>query len=338
MTMRVITLGTAGGPRWRTGRDQAKRAGIATAIEIGDAVYLVDCGLGAAHQMMLAGLDLARLRGVFLTHLHSDHVVDLPSFVLFGPVSLPNFSRQIPLIGPGDRGALPPTSPHAAVPPSPVSPDCPTPGTRVLFDRIVDAYATDINDRVLNALRPSPAALYDPREIVIPDGTGYSPNENPCPDMEPFPIFEDETVRVSAILVSHPPLTPAFGFRFDSEYGSVTISGDTGPCENVVRLARGSDLLLHEAIDFAWIEAEYSRSGAEFAAASMDHHHRSHTSAAEAVDIALRAEVGALALHHLVPAFRPTPEWLADADARGMRVLVPEDLDVVDVSTLPVPR
>ncbi|HRO95237.1 MAG TPA: hypothetical protein PLJ28_15095 [Citricoccus sp.] len=48
---RVITLGTAGGPRW-WGTDPVgrRRNGIATAVVVGPAVYVVDCGRGASTQ------------------------------------------------------------------------------------------------------------------------------------------------------------------------------------------------------------------------------------------------------------------------------------------------
>src|SRR5690606_42116883 len=45
--------------------------------------------------------------------------------------------------------------------------------------------------------------------------------------------------------------------RFDTADGSVTISGDTAPCQSLVTLARDTDLLLHEAIDFDWVERAY---------------------------------------------------------------------------------
>lgn len=331
MGMRVITLGTAGGPRWWTGPEQGRRAGIATAVEVEDAVYLVDCGLGVGRQLMMAGVDLARLRGVFLTHLHSDHIVDLPSIVMFGTVALTGLDRRIPIIGPGDRGALPPVSPRASVAPTPVALRCPTPGIGVMFDRIVEAFATDLNDRVLNALRPAPAMIFEPREIAVPQGLGYHPNDNPHPAMDPFVVFEDDRVRVSATLVAHAPMTPAYGFRFDSAQGSVTISGDTGPCENIVTLAAGCDLLLHEAIDFDWVASEYAHMDREFAAASTDHHHRSHTSVTEAIAIAERAEARMLAVHHLVPGAKPAAEWQAAGTSANGRFLVPDDLDVLDV-------
>ena len=86
-------------------------------------------------------------------------------------------------------------------------------------------------------------------------------------------------VRVEATLVRHPPVAPDFAYRFTSEGGSVTVSGDTAPTDNLVRLAHGSDLLLHEAIDMAWVEEFYpaERFGEE-RHARIDHHRRSHTS------------------------------------------------------------
>lgn len=134
---------------------------------------------------------------------------------------------------------------------------------------------------------------------------------------------------MTATLVEHPPIAPAFAFRFDTAEGSVTISGDTAPCENLVRLARGTDLLLHEAIDFDWVERAYGSLGTEEAEASMDHHRRSHTSALQAIDIAERAGAATLALHHLVPGTTPDSVWHAHAGQFSGRFLIPNDLDVI---------
>lgn len=78
----VITLGTAGGPRWSADETGESRQGIATAIVVDDGWYLVDCGSGIGRQIRAAGLSLADLKGVFITHMHSDHIVDLASLVL----------------------------------------------------------------------------------------------------------------------------------------------------------------------------------------------------------------------------------------------------------------
>lgn len=334
---RVITLGTAGGPRWWTGKNAGRRSGIATAVVVGDAVYLVDAGSGVGNQLMKAGFSSRDLRGIFLTHLHSDHTIDLASLAIFGMFTLAPEQQPIPIIGPGDRGALPPASPRAHTAPRPLYPASPTPGTAEMFSHLMQAYATDLNDRVIDALRPSPLEHFTASDIQIPAGTGYHPNENPTPDgFAPFEIYSDDLVTVTATLVEHPPIAPAFAFRFDTAEGSVTISGDTAPCENLVTLAQGTDLLLHEAIDFGWVQQMYGAVGTEAAQASMDHHRRSHTSAAQAIDLAERAGARALALHHLVPGTTPLSVWLSHAEAFSGTFRVPEDLDTISFARLPL--
>lgn len=324
----VVTLGTAGGPvLW--GGD---RHGIATAVLVGDRSYLVDCGYGVARQLKLAGIPFPSLRAVFLTHLHSDHVLDLSNVVLQGLYSFPDgHGPRVVVLGPGDRGTPPPVSPHATAPVSPVFPEEPTPGTARMFDLLMRAQATDINDRVLDSLRAAPGDLFEARDITVPSELGFHPDDAPDPDCEPFVVFEDDRVQVHATLVKHPPVAPAFAYRFTTEGGSVTISGDTAPSENLVRLAHGSDLLLHEAIDVQWVEEYYSaeRFGDE-RHARIDHHRRSHTSIEEAGRVATAAGVHTLALHHLVPGAGPS-RWADAGRTFAGRVLVPDDLDRISV-------
>ncbi|MFJ2618667.1 MBL fold metallo-hydrolase [Glutamicibacter sp. NPDC087344] len=329
LTPHVITLGTAGGPRWWTGQNAGRRSGISTAVVVGSAVYLVDAGSGVGNQLMKAGFTPGDLRGIFLTHLHSDHTIDLASLAIFGLFTMKREKEPVQIIGPGDRGELPPVSPRAVVAPRPLFPSNPTPGTASMFSSLMQAYATDLNDRVIDALRPSPLEYFHASDIQIPGGD-YHPNQNPTPEnFEPFVIYRDELVTVSATLVEHPPIAPAFAFRFDTAEGSVTISGDTAPCENLVRLARGTDLLLHEAIDFDWVQQAYGSLGTEEAQASMDHHRRSHTSALQAIELAERAGAATLALHHLVPGTTPDAVWHSHAEQFSGRFLIPNDLDVI---------
>lgn len=331
-TMRVITLGTAGGPRWWKG-DTKDRAGISTAIVVGDRFYLVDAGHGVGRRIRQAGLELSDLGGVFITHLHSDHTIDLPSLVVFGMHEVQDrVGHPVPIVGPGPRGELPPVSTRAVTAPQPVVPSNPTPGVASMFDCIVGAFATDINDRVLDSLRPSPELLFDPREIAIPSTIGYHPNDSPTPDMEPFVVFEDDLIKVTAVLVEHPPVAPAFAFRFDSDGGSVTISGDTCETPNLVRLARDTDLLLHEAIDFSWVEDKYSHRTDDEGIASRDHHYKSHTSVDGAIRVAADAGARSLALHHLVPGSADDSVWARGSEQFSGQFLVPEDLDSLPIT------
>jgi ribonuclease BN (tRNA processing enzyme) len=118
-------------------------------------------------------------------------------------------------------------------------------------------------------------------------------------------LFEDEHVSVTAALVDHPPVVPAFGYRFDARDRSIVISGDTRPSDNLIALARGADVLVHDAF---YDEAAVDRLVGEVANAArlkesvMSH----HTSAEDAGRVASAAGVKLLVLSHFVPAEDPT--------------------------------
>jgi len=59
-------------------------------------------------------------------------------------------------------------------------------------------------------------------------------------------VYEANGVRVTAFLVDHGVVKPAFGYRVDYRGRSVVLSGDTRPSDTVVKFASGADLLIHE--------------------------------------------------------------------------------------------
>ena len=76
---RLILLGTGGGPRPRKAN-----AASAQVIVIDGAAYVIDCGDGVARQLVSAGVPLATLRHVFITHQHSDHTADYGNLIWLG--------------------------------------------------------------------------------------------------------------------------------------------------------------------------------------------------------------------------------------------------------------
>jgi ribonuclease Z len=62
-------------------------------------------------------------------------------------------------------------------------------------------------------------------------------------------IVDEDGVKVTAFLVDHAPITPAFGYRVDYRGRSVALSGDTRVSENLIKFAAGVDVLVHEAVD-----------------------------------------------------------------------------------------
>jgi len=146
------------------------------------------------------------------------------------------------------------------------------------------------------------------------------------PPVDPFPVYEDDLVRVTATLVNHAPVFPSFGFRFDTEDGSITISGDTAPSDNLVRLAQGTDILVHECIDAAWVNARFPEPRTPAIEGLVQHLLGSHTSIEQVGPVGDRAGAGTLVLTHLVPANNPVATWQKAQAGFSRRLVVGEDL------------
>ena len=117
-------------------------------------------------------------------------------------------------------------------------------------------------------------------------------------------VMRDADVRVTAALVDHPPVVPAFGYRFDARDRSIVISGDTTPSDNLIKLAKGADVLVHSALYVPAVDRLVGRvPNASTLKASIIAH---QTSAEDAGRIAQAAGVKTLALSHLVPADDPS--------------------------------
>lgn len=112
-------------------------------------------------------------------------------------------------------------------------------------------------------------------------------------------VYEDENIRVTATLVDHPPLETALAYRIDTPDRAIVISGDTAPSQNLIDLAQGADVLVHECIYLPALEGMIS--GEPNAKRLRQHLIDSHTSAADVGAIATQAGVKTLVLSHLVP-------------------------------------
>jgi ribonuclease Z len=75
--IRVILLGTQGGPNF-----SAQRLGISTLVLAGSERLLFDAGRGTTTGMSRAGINPADVTNIFLTHLHSDHVISMPELIV----------------------------------------------------------------------------------------------------------------------------------------------------------------------------------------------------------------------------------------------------------------
>jgi len=105
-------------------------------------------------------------------------------------------------------------------------------GTRDMVRHLEQAFAYDIHVRRDVDEHASPKGI----EVIgrdIREGT----------------VYDQGGVKITAFLVDHGPVKPAFGYRVDHAGRSVAISGDTRPSDNLVKFSKGVDVLIHEAID-----------------------------------------------------------------------------------------
>ncbi|MEP9416105.1 MBL fold metallo-hydrolase [Gordonia sp. VNQ95] len=312
----LVLLGTAAGPVPFIGRK-----GISTALVVDGHIYLIDMGHGAFDQFSSSGIDAGSVDSIFVTHLHSDHLADLFTFLWLRFGGVTPLTHAVSIYGPGSAGALAPAALGNQV--STVNPGNPTPGLKQFLDNSIAACAYDINSRMRDENWPDIRTRYNAHEIEVPD-VGAGPLGDLAPSMRPFPVMSDDRVRVSAILVRHPPIFPSFGFRFDTKYGSVAFSGDTTITPNMVTLAKGADVLVHEAIDLTIV-------GASGLTANQLQHHRNAHSDVRRIgrEVAQPAGVKTLVLTHLAPGSTSVPDaaWKAQAQQGfGGQVIVGRDL------------
>jgi ribonuclease BN (tRNA processing enzyme) len=144
-------------------------------------------------------------------------------------------------------------------------------------------------------------------------------------ELEEGVVFAREGLRVTAFLVEHEPVKPAFGFRFDTPGRRVVVSGDTRPSENLIRHAQLADLLVHECTDMT--HAAWSPGcGWPTREAKVRDLQAYHTGPDEVGAVAADARARHLVLTHLMPGSDPG-DLAARASRRFTgRVTVGEDL------------
>jgi ribonuclease BN (tRNA processing enzyme) len=179
--------------------------------------------------------------------------------------------------------------------------------TRLFFEM----NAFDINTRIADEGRIPLVSLVRPHELTA-GGV----------------VMQDANVKVTAAMVDHPPIQHAFAYRFDAPDRSIVISGDTAVSKNLIALAIGADVLVHEAL---WVPA-VDRIVAKIPNATTLKQHiiDSHTSAEDCGRVAAAAGVKTLVLSHLVPSDDPaiTDQLWLDAARKHFRgtVMIGKDL------------
>lgn len=193
--IKITLLGTG------TPQPIMERFGSSILVQAGSETLLFDAGRGCLQRLRQIDIAYDKINAIFLTHLHSDHIVGLPDLWLTGWLVS---KRTIPM------NVFGPT------------------GTSEMLTNLRKAFAFDIKMRVEDDKRSVEGSKFLVKEI------------------QQGVIYEKNGVKVIAFEVDHYPIVPAFGYRIEYNGYSVVLSGDTRYSENLIKYAKGADLLIHE--------------------------------------------------------------------------------------------
>jgi ribonuclease Z len=300
--MRLVPLGTS------AGRPTLLRGASALAVATESSWVLCDCGEGAQLAAQRAGLSLARLDAVLVTHLHGDHFNGLPG--LLGTLGLEGRSRPLVVAGPPGLGRVLRFLMEAGslgtgqleirlVEQSGAGGQIEVPGflveSRALVHRI-ETYGYRV------ALPERPGAL----DVVKADAFGIPRG----------PLLGELKAGRAVRLPDGRVVEPAQLVGEPQRGASMAYALDTVPCPAAVELARGVDALVHEST--------YEHARAELA------HQRGHSTGLEAARIAAEAGARTLVLTHFSPSVEG-PEVAEEA-----RTAHPNVIAAADLASLPV--
>jgi ribonuclease Z len=258
-----------------------KRGGPCTLVIAGQQLFVFDTGNTSARNINKMGFNAGNIQGIFLTHFHSDHIDGLGELLLQRWVSNSN-AQPVTVHGPE--------------------------GVSTVVNGFMQAYSLDRGYRV----------AHHGESVLPPSGFGATPKTFGLQDDKATLVFESPDTQIFAFSVSHAPIHPAVGYKIIYKDRSMVISGDTTPSAHVEREAKGVDVLMHEAMSMEMMTL--LQEGAHIAKRDkleqlMKDITNYHTSPVEAAQIANKAEVGHLMLHHIAPPL-PLP-GLVDVFLKG---------------------
>ena len=193
----------------------ASRFGSSYVVHLGNDQIMVDCGPATTHKLVKAGLWPTMINYLFFTHHHFDHDVDYPCFLLCRWDQSIGKEAQLQVFGPNP--------------------------TKKLTDGIIGdtgLFRHDIDARINH---PASQRVFVNRGGVLP----RKPPNVLARDIGPGKVFTTSNWEMTAAVAEHAqPYLDCLAYRLDSSEGNILFTGDTRPCESVVTLAKGADVMI----------------------------------------------------------------------------------------------
>ena len=271
-------------------------------------ILLFDCGEGTQRQMIRAHLGFRRKMKIFITHMHGDHILGLLG--LIQTMSLFGRESELQVYGPPSLSPfLLSTLAYMRVRPRfPVKVEEVSPGIVLEDNKYVmkvaraDHFGESFSFGLLEKERPGKFDAEKARMIGIPEG----------PIRSLIQQGETATLEDGTAVSPREILGPPRPGR------KIVYSGDTRPCEEIAKLAKGADLLIHEATFDDTLSEEAAETG--------------HSTATQAAEIARKAGVRRLILTHISARYQDSKILRSQAEATFPYVEVAEDLQRLKIS------
>jgi ribonuclease BN (tRNA processing enzyme) len=255
------------------------RAQSSNVLIVNGALYIVDAGDGVTRRLTKAGIAIRDIDNIFITHPHSDHTSGLAA-LLTAQYDL-NRTKPVNIYGP--------------------------PGIEAIFQPLLAYLTVNAEIRISDGTRTA-----RPAQMFFGHGLGIGT------------VFQDGNVKVTAAENSHfnfPPGSPGFGkyksysYRFETADRIIVFTGDTGPSDALVELAKGADTLVSEVTSVEEAQEQRMKAGVWQTMSPAEqtgylrHMRQEHITPDEVGNMATRAGVKTVVLTHLPATADPKDEY-----------------------------
>jgi ribonuclease BN (tRNA processing enzyme) len=260
---------------------RAERAQSSNLLVVNGSLYLIDAGGSVTNRVVGAGYDYRKVSKIFITHAHSDHTAGLATLLVS------EWEQQAPPI------------------------DIYGSGVEALVKGAIDYLTPNADIRFAEGKkRPMTETFH-----------GH--------DVEPGVVYQDANVKVTAVENTHfhfQPGTPPYGkyksysYRFETPDRVVFFTGDTGPSDAVVDLAKGADLYVTETTSPEDVVELFKKNGIWQSKTPgeqegfLRHMHEEHVTPEDIGKMAAKAGVKAVVMSHLGPTVDPHDNYARYVD------------------------
>ena len=280
----------------------SRQSGLpSVAIRKGKEICLMDCGEGTQRQLMVSPFSYMKIDTVLISHLHGDHFLGLPGFLLTMGIS--GRKKPITVVGPE--------------------------GIKEILLPILEVCGDELPYE-LKILEPSHGDVLETEDVIV----SVFKTDHTVPSLG-FVLSEKDRLRASPSKIAKLGVNSEDVDRIlkggsvngvvakDISSGTVkglkiVYSGDTKPCESLIDAAKDADLLIHESTFKSDLKGPAEEHG--------------HSTAVQAAEIAKKSNVRYLCLTHISNRYRNRSVLKEEASAVFPKVIVAQDMMRISVT------